>query len=387
MDSPTARRVAIMTHVGALSGAELALMRLVTNLDTARYIPVVVTFAEGPLVERLKSAGIEVMVVPLTDSVASVRRGHLISLSLLRQGYSTMVFVGRLTKALRALDVDIVHAHSLKADIFSIVAAPLARASLVWHIHDRISEDYLPARTARLVRTLARRVPRHVVVNSRATLETLLPLPRGWTVAYPGLDFTEFPTQPGDPVGGDVIGILGRIGPTKGQDLFLRAAAEVGDAHPEVSFRVIGTPLFGEQEYEASLRVLSKELGLQHRVEFTGFVDDPVTALVGLKACVHASPVPEPFGQVIVEAMAAGVPAVVTDAGGASEIVRDGGEVLARLATPGSARDLSEGMLWILDHRDEAEEMSSRAMASVRRRFAIQRTADAVMAAWDDVLG
>jgi glycosyltransferase involved in cell wall biosynthesis len=297
-----------------------------------------------------------------------------------------MAYVPRLAKALRGLDLDIVHTHSLKADLLSVPLAPVLRAPIIWHVHDRISRDYLPSGIARAVRTFARWVPQHVIANSQATAKTLLPLPRGWTVAYPGLEHSDFRTDPAAVAKArPVVGILGRIAPTKGQDVFLRAAAAVNRIYPEVRFRVIGTAMFGEQAFERSLRDLSIELGIAHRVAFVGFAEDPGAALRELTICVHASPVPEPFGQVIVEAMAARVPTVVTDAGGASEIVHDGDHVIARLAAPGRADQIASQIVWLLENAEGAMELSGSAFESVRRRFAIEQTAAAVMAAWDKV--
>ena len=224
------RRVAILTHVGALSGAELALWRLVRQLDPVRYHPVVVTFTDGPLVERLKHDGIETVVVRLAPEIASARRGKLLNPGLFRKGAALVLFGRELVAVLKDLQVDIVHTHSLKSDLICGAVVPtILRLPLVWHVHDRISNEYLPHWVVYIFRVLARRVPRHVVVNSYATLRTLAPLPRGWTVAYPGLPDADFSDSP-VPVhlGPPIIGILGRIGPTKGQDVFLRAAAEVG---------------------------------------------------------------------------------------------------------------------------------------------------------------
>ena len=387
------RRVAIVTHFPALSGAELALLRLATNLDRSRYIPVVVTFADGPLVDCLRGNGVEVAVVPLAGDVGTVRRDQGLMVATATYGWSVMRFAPRLARVLKALRIEAVHAHSLKSGMICGLVAPLIGVPMVWHVHDRISNDYLPPMTTRLMRLLIRRLPRHVVVNSVATAETLLPLGRGWTLAYPGLDPAAFhqsertADSSTDPARPPIVGILGRLGPTKGQDLFLRAAAEVRRFHPQARFRVIGASMFGESEYEHSLHELCRNLDLEEAVEFTGFVADPGTALRELDVCVHASPVPEPFGQVIVEAMAAMVPTVVTDAGGASEIVHDGDHVLARLATAGRVDDIAGGIRWILDNRQDAEEMATGALDSVRRRFGIAGTAEAIMAAWDTVVG
>jgi glycosyltransferase involved in cell wall biosynthesis len=119
------------------------------------------------------------------------------------------------------------------------------------------------------------------------------------------------------------VGIVGRLAPWKGQDLFLRAFAEAfpeGDAEAVV----IGAALFGEDQYAGSLHRLVRELGLEGRVAFTGFRDDVAGELSQLDVLVHASTIPEPFGQVLVEGMAARLPVLAPDAGGPAEIITHG---------------------------------------------------------------
>jgi glycosyltransferase involved in cell wall biosynthesis len=114
--------------------------------------------------------------------------------------------------------------------------------------------------------------------------------------------------------------MVGRIAPWKGQDIFLRAFAR---AFPKGEERcvLVGAPLFGETDYEISLHRLAEELGIASRTEFRGFRTDVWAELSRMDALVHASVTPEPFGQVILEAMAAGVPVIATDAGGPAEII------------------------------------------------------------------
>jgi glycosyltransferase involved in cell wall biosynthesis len=80
--------------------------------------------------------------------------------------------------------------------------------------------------------------------------------------------------------------------------------------------------MFGEDEYEVSLRALVTQLGLDNRVEFRGFRADVWDELSNMDILVHASRIPEPFGQVILEGMAARVPVIAPEAGGPAEIVR-----------------------------------------------------------------
>lgn len=91
-----------------------------------------------------------------------------------------------------------------------------------------------------------------------------------------------------------------------------------------VRFLVIGSPLFGETDYEASLHRQVEALGIKECVEFQGFRADLPAALRQLDILVHASVIPEPFGQVVIEGMAAGLPVIATDGGGVQEIIRQG---------------------------------------------------------------
>lgn len=379
-------RIALLTHTAALSGAEIALERLVDAVDRDRFEPVVFCFGSGPLVDRLRRSGVETHVVELDAAVASTRRADVGLLRSLARAGAALGFLVRLARGLRAADVDVIHAHSLKADLLTMAVAPLVGRPLLWHVHDRISPDYLPRQVVSTFRWLARHVPDHVIVNSWATWETLAPL-RHWTLAYPGVvvDSLGFPGQA--PASAPVVGMLGRIGPTKGQDVFLRAAALVRADHPGTRFRIIGAPLFGEDEYAAQVRALAGELGLADAVDFVGFSTDPSTELARLTAVVHASPVPEPFGQVVVEAMVAGVPVVVADAGGASEIVRDRGVLLGQISRPGDHRQVATGLNWILEHPDESRKLAADAQQSAARRFSIGQTSDVVMDVWDQLCG
>ena len=159
----------------------------------------------------------------------------------------------------------------------------------------------------------------------------------------PAVD-TDRPADP-EPSGALRIGIVGRIAPWKGQDLFLQAFAQAfpHDRHRAV---VIGAPLFGEDEFADRLKALAGDLGVAGRVEFRGFRSDIGHELARLHILVHASRTAEPFGLAVVEGMAAGLAVVAADAGGPAEVITPGVDgVLYRLgdvgALAGSMRDLA----------------------------------------------
>jgi glycosyltransferase involved in cell wall biosynthesis len=374
----------VLDHTAALGGAELALARLLDAVDPTRAEVRTVLFADGPLRGRLEAAGHEVHVLPLDPNLAATERHDVGVARSARRVLQLLPFVWRLGRLVRSLGVDVVHTTSLKADILGTPAAWLARRPVVWHVHDRISADYLPRPVVAALRAVARRVPRHVVVNSAATAATL-PGVRRMTVAYPGVA----PSQIGpDPAARArparaTVGIIGRISPTKGQREFVRAAAQVLATHPGTDFRVVGAALFAERPYEDEVRAEVRRLGIADRVTFTGFVGDPAAELDALTVCVHASGTPEPFGQVIVEAMVRGVPVVATRGGGATEIVEPAGDgPYGVLVPPHDPTALARAIVGVLDAPGIARERARAAWAAAQERFGVARTAEAVTEVW-----
>jgi glycosyltransferase involved in cell wall biosynthesis len=316
------RRVVYVDHVARLSGGEIALLRLLPHLVGVR--PHVILGEDGPLALRLQQAGVSVEVLPLDPAARDLRRDSARAGAVpLRTALQTLRYTLRLARRLRRISPDVVHTNSLKAGVYGTLAARLAGVPVVWHLRDRIAEDYLPASAVRALRLLVPRLANGVVANSQATLDTLGATRRAWVIPDSVGIAPEPPEDDRRPPDAATFGMLGRIAPWKGQDLFLRAfaAAFPGGAERAV---IIGTPMFGEEDYERGLHRLAAELGLSERVEFRGFREDVWGELAALDVLVHASVIPEPFGQVVLEGMAAGLPVLAPDEGGPAEVIDDG---------------------------------------------------------------
>jgi glycosyltransferase involved in cell wall biosynthesis len=158
-------------------------------------------------------------------------------------------------------------------------------------------------------------------------------------------------------------GIVGRLAPWKGQHVFLRAFASAFPDGPERAI-VVGGALFGEDGYARELQDLAAFLGIAERVEFRGFRPDVWDELSRLDVLVHASVTPEPFGQVILEGMAAGVPVIAARAGGPAEILDD--DLTGVLYKPNDPVELAGAMRRL---RDPAlrDRLSAAARLEVRR--------------------
>jgi glycosyltransferase involved in cell wall biosynthesis len=232
-----------------------------------------------------------------------------------------LAYVRVLRRTIRAERPAVVHTNSMKSHVYGGLAAFGTGVAHVAHVHDRISTDFMSRGGVLLMRTVLRLFPRGIVVNSTATARTV-------AVAHKQMLILPCPIEPPAAVPERAerpltVGVVGRIARWKGQDLAIRAFAEVFPAGPE-RLLVVGGPQFGEHELLSELKALAAELGVAERVEFTGHVTDTYAQLARMDVLLHTSVIPEPFGQVVVEGMAAGLPVVAAAAGGPLEIIDDG---------------------------------------------------------------
>lgn len=351
-------RVAFLDHCAVLSGGELALARLLPALDVEAHV---ILAEDGPLRGRLEKAGATVHVLSLSDDVRQLRRQH-VGIAALPEALRTGAYVLRLAHLLRKIRPDLVHTNSLKAALYGGVAGRLVGLPVIWHVRDRIADDYLPVSAVRLVKAAARVLPTAVIANSAGTLATLGRLRVPATSIPSPVDVVAGGQRTGDhPLR---VGLVGRLAPWKGQDLFLRAFAQ---AFPngETEAVLVGSALFGEQAFEDELKKLVASLGLGERIEFRGFRDDVGGELARVDVVVHASIVPEPFGQVVVEAMAAGKAVVVADKGGPAEVIDD--DVTGLTYEMGDQQDLSRVLIRL------AEDPVLRARLGLAAQSAAQR--------------
>ncbi|WP_170219224.1 glycosyltransferase [Nocardioides litoris] len=378
-------RVVYVNHVAIASGGEIALVRL---LDAARdrVEAHVVLGEDGPLVDRLRAAGATVHVLPMRDDLREVRKDTVRPRGSVgaRTVVDLAVYTWRLQRMVREIDPDLVHTNSLKAAMYGCLAGRLAGKRVVWHLRDRIDADYLPRPAVLLVRAWANLLPHAIIANSSSTLATL-PTRLPSEVIHSSVLY--------DPLGGAPqrglldngiyrVGIVGRLARWKGQHVFLEAFAR---AFPHGAERavVVGSAMFGEEEYADGLRHQAERLGIADRVDFRGFRDDVWAELAQLDLLVHCSVTPEPFGQVVVEGMAAGVPVVAARAGGPVEIITTGVDGL--LVSPGDVDGYATAMRRVRDDHDLGERLVRGAEATVQR-FSPARSVEALLDVYAEVL-
>ena len=179
------------------------------------------------------------------------------------------------------------------------------------------------------------------------------------------------------------VGIVGRLDPWKGQHVFLQAFAKAFPDGREEAI-LVGTSLFGAEEYREQLERQAADLGLDGRVDFRGFRRQVEDELRRLDVLVHASTIPEPFGQVVVEGMAMGLPVVAADAGGPAEVIADG--VNGLLYPPGDVDELAILLRRLATDAALRERLGEAARVRAED-FTGERIAPKVIAVYREVLG
>lgn len=165
-----------------------------------------------------------------------------------------------------------------------------------------------------------------------------------------------------------VVGYVGRIIAWKGLDVLVRAFARVADRFPRAVLAVVGENDPGlRRDLAAEYRALADRLGVGHRVRFLGYRDDVRPYVADFDVLALPSIAPEPFGRVLIEAMALGVPVVASAHGGAVEVVRDGVDGL--LARPRDAGDLADKLAAVLADDTLRRRLGRAASAGARARF------------------
>lgn len=366
------------------------MLNLIHALDTTQYEPVVILCADGPLADRLRSDSIETHILNLSTDVLKTRKDTL-GLSTLGQ-FSKVVSVARYTLQLAALfkklGADVVHTNSLKADIIGALAGRISKIPVIWHVRDRIDVDYLPKKVVKLFRWLSAFLPDHVITISQATRITLPQTTDAdrFSVVHDGVSPIAFTNIQRNWFSQDSvhIGIIGRISPWKGQHVFIEAASQLRSRFPNASFEIIGSSMFEEHSYEQELRDLVTKNNLVDTVKFLGYRSDIFDVLQDLDVVVHASTIGEPFGQVIIEGMAAGKPVVATDGGAAPEIIENGVDGL--IVPPKDATRLAQAIESLLIAPNDARNIGARGQQKVRNCFSIGNTARNVESVYERVL-
>lgn len=373
------RRLGFLVRSLDPGGAERQLVALVTGLDPAVFECTVYTFYAGGRLERDLATSPHVTLVPLG------KRGR----------WDMAAFLARLVLDVRRRRLDLVHGYLGIANECALLAARAAGAACAWGLRSSFMDlsryDWSHGATLRAGRVLSPAVDL-VIYNSRAGQAFYRQhgyRPRREAVVPNGIDVARFaPDAEGRArqraswhlgPATRVIGLVGRVDPMKDHPTFLRAMGRVADAVPNLAVICVGG---GDDAYRARLAASPEARALGDRLRWIGHVDDVTTVYAALDLLVLSS-LGEGFPNVVGEAMACGVPAIVTGVGDAADIVGDTGVVTG----VGDPAAIADACLRLLAEPPELADARQRAAVQrIRERFATARLVVESAALFDQVI-
>jgi len=165
------------------------------------------------------------------------------------------------------------------------------------------------------------------------------------------------------------IGLFACLLPWKGQKVFIEAANILikENGLESCKFFVVGDIPEAKSRYKEELISEVKRLGLSDKIIFTGYQDNVYKFMNKMDIIVHTSLKPEPFGRVIIEAMALGKPVIATKMGGPLEIIED--KINGTLIPPGNPHILAETITFLLKDADELKQIGKRAQETIAKKF------------------
>jgi len=295
---------------------------------------------------------------------------------------ASVVLVWRLYRAFRRTHAGVVHCHNKSATVHAAVAARLAgaralvstrhgMAALPYRLRKELKFWVIAALLCDRVVAVCDVARRNMMAGARAVAHKVVTIRNG---AYPPVERPESSVEKR----GFTLVTVGRLAPAKSYDTLLRSVAVARRQVPDLTLWMVGD---GDQA--ASLRRLSAELGLDGAVQFCGACADVGSWLREADVFVLSS-VSEGLPISILEAMAVGLPAIVTDVGGMPEVLS-----LSGAGTTVPARDvelLASAIIEFARRRDDLKDWGARARSCYTQHFTPERMADQYLALYQTCL-
>jgi glycosyltransferase involved in cell wall biosynthesis len=185
-----------------------------------------------------------------------------------------------------------------------------------------------------------------------------------------------------------VVGTVGRIVPRKGYEYFIKAARIVLNELNNVVFMIVGDVDNKTYiKYKNYLLSLIKEFKLEKKFILPGFRDD-IPQIMALFDCFvlpsHSEKSPEPFGRVIIEAMAAATPVIATDEGGVIDIITHGETGI--LIPGGDEKPLAEAINKILKNKHLGYYLGYKGRKKVEEFFTIEKSIEEIQRIYESIL-
>lgn len=276
---------------------------------------------------------------------------------------------------------DLVHIHSTTLPCLACI---LARTPYIFHLHGAIDSDYSSANISMINKAhtiiaisdfVAQSAGQFGLDNEKISIIAnpirLFPHPKH-------ID-NNYRCKSND----ILIGHFGRIVRWKGQLEFVEAFNLAKQKIPDISAIIVGEVTDGNDAYLKQLTKKTRDLGIEDSVKFVGYKQNTQDYYNICDIIIHSSIEPEPFGLVIIEAMAAGKPVIASTLGAAPEIVDDG--ISGLIADPRSSDDLSAQIIKLAESEELRKQLGSYAKIAANQNYNLEFIAKKFCAVYKEI--
>ncbi|HEB78387.1 MAG TPA: glycosyltransferase family 1 protein [Methylothermaceae bacterium] len=336
-------QIALVTETAKIAGAEMNLIMIATRLRKRGHTVFAVLPRKGPLADRVHEANVSICTVPLPGFVStSLLIGGRYKVPNLF-GFIISIVAGcvwffRLYRCFQRRRPDVVHTMSMWSHAIAGLAGQLAGASVVWHFQDVVGPYAGFGLYRWLVVQWSRRVPDCILCVSDVVADQF----QGDPTAASKVQILEntvntdlFRPCSTRSLGNGIahpakltIGTAARLIPWKGQEVALRSARILKERNIPFHWFFAGDEALGSRSYRSFLEELVERWDLEENVTFLGWVPDMPRFYNQVDVLVHTPVEPEPMALALLEAMASGLPLVVSRGGGADHLIEKGGGIL-----------------------------------------------------------
>ena len=363
----------------------MSLLHLVKGVQQLGHEPIVIFQAPHALLDRYTQLGMDISILAVRKPIRSNRKVLRLfarAVNFAASKIHAVTRIGKIISIIKTKSIQLLHLNNSTTLGYEwLIAAKLLGIPCVTH------ERGWQTNSSLLSRFLARRFDA-IICISAAVKENLLS--RGFKssrieIIHNGLDIqlfknlsldeTQVRTEFGIDSGRPIVGIVGNLQRWKGQDVVLKAMTRIRILVPNVVCLIVGdsaTSFAWDVAYHESLKTLVAAEGLEKNVLLTGYRRDVASYMNAMSIVIHASIDPEPFGRVLLEAMALSKPLIATRAGGVPEIVVN--ELTGDLYEPGNSSELADHLLTLLTDSEKGQTMGAAGYARVVSEFNAEKT-------------
>ena len=398
------KRILYLENGIGYGGSAICLKLIVSHLDRSKYYPIVVTsrnekdhrdfkniaewlYVPDKFIER------EVIKKKVEDLFFKIKilpgRSSEITSSAVDYLINFFPYLFRLLRLVKKNQVDMIHLNNeALCNMGGVIAANLLKIPSISHVRG-------PAWDSRTSRFVYRNVDYFITVSEWIKKEVLkLHVPeRKIKTIWDGRNLEEFniqideakireefglqPKQPS-------VGMIGRLNPWKGHKVFIKASEKVLKQFPDCKIFIVGGAAQKHKQYEAEVKSIVYEKKLSENIIFAGQRKDVAQIMGILDVIVHASIEPDPYPNVVIEAMLVGKPVIASNTGGPVEMIEN--YKTGILIPPKDPAILGEKICQLLENRKMRMALGSEAKKVAFERYSIENHVRKIEAIYEEVM-